>query len=522
MSDGEEKRTGVGCWFFRKRSNGRAPKKDVKRNSSASPEHDPVAQVSLNTVRRSKSSDSLASVISSDSAASGMSFLDSFAVIERCRAARKSRTTPVGYVRTEKWLMMPYFGHFAGQRLIFDLKFTESMVIIRVKTEDHRLLATLQHRPLGRRRETVKDQCVKFANEVALESGSSRQPHRLSFLCEQSVLLRVNELPVHLLPVRYQPTFQECTHTVYITVRPRRMHIGLLTMKVKPRVSVREFQWMICRRLGLSDPSALALYIKDALEPISPTLPLADCSQELVCIVSPMAVQERGFAGQTSVCVSVIGRGVDEILVDHTTTLHDFDQALKKTFQLRSDSFVYYPELMRKSRYGSSHCPLRMCALLDSNTSLLLDPERRSFPTLYGLLNVCEQSVLHTLLLYQTTLSKLDMLNSGPVICFEVTGPTIPVSFKTVHSTKPTDVVSSCNENFCMISIEPHALSVNNEWSLEILLKYISCISGFPCNQLKLKGQMLHNKSSVSSQLLQRPWFDMHNHLLCAIPEALP
>ena len=415
--------------------------------------------------------------------------------------------------------MLPYFGHYAGQRLTFDLKCTESMVIIRVKTEDHRLLATLHHRSLGRRRDTVKDQCVKFANEIALEMGSSRQPHRLSFLCEQSVLLRLNELPVHLLPARYQPTFRECTRTVSVTVRPRHVHNGLLTMKVKPRLSVREFQWMLCKRLGLSDPSGLALYIKDALEPISPALPLEDCARELVCFVSPKAVQESGFAGQTSVCVSVIGRGVDEIPVHHSTTLHDFDQAVKKTFQLHPNSFVYYPELLR---YRNSHCPLRMCALLDSTTSILLDPTRRSFPTLYGLLNVCEHSVLHTLLLYQTTLSKLDMLNSAPVICFEVTGPTIPISFKTIQSQKSSDdVEGSRNDIFSVISVEPHALSINPEWSISILLKYITCVSGFPCKKLELEERVLSNNSIVSSHLPRifssGPSFDIYN-----IPQAIP
>ena len=76
-------------------------------------------------------------------------------------------------VRTEKWVMLPYFGHYAGQRLTLDLKCTESMVIIRVKTEDHHVLANLHHRSLGRRRDTVKDQCVKYmyVNEILVHSG---------------------------------------------------------------------------------------------------------------------------------------------------------------------------------------------------------------------------------------------------------------------------------------------------------------------------------------------------------------
>ena len=47
-------------------------------------------------------------------------------------------------LRAEKLIMEPYFGHFAGQRLVFDPRKTESAVVsLKVKAEDQVLVTSV-------------------------------------------------------------------------------------------------------------------------------------------------------------------------------------------------------------------------------------------------------------------------------------------------------------------------------------------------------------------------------------------
>ena len=80
-----------------------------------------------------------------------------------------------------------------GQSLIFDMRKTDTtgIVNVKVKVDDEVLARALQHR-LGRK-ETVKDQCIKFAHEVKSKTSNSL-PSSLKFLCKQTVLLTTNSL----------------------------------------------------------------------------------------------------------------------------------------------------------------------------------------------------------------------------------------------------------------------------------------------------------------------------------------
>ena len=83
------------------------------------------------------------------------------------------------------------------------------------------------------------------------------------------------------------------------------------------------------------------------------------------------------------------------------------------------------------------------------------------------------------------TLSELDLMKTGSVFGFEVTGPTVPVSFKTMQTHKMLEE-NTQNSIFSLISIKPHAISVNPDWTIPVLLKYITSISGFPCKSMRL------------------------------------
>lgn len=514
----EIKRKSVGCLsFLRRRSSCKmtTPPQVVEPSEASG------------ALQRSKSSDSLASITSIDGNRSSLnSFAKLFTDRRHRRTPNRERASNHS-MRTEKLIMEPYFGHFAGQRLVFDLRKTDSAVVsLKVKADDQ-VLATLHHRP--GRKETVKDQCLKYAHDIALKS-SPTQPSRLLFLCEQALLLYQSDLPVHLLPQRYTSLLNTCSQTVTVRVWPRKLHRDVVTLKLKPRISVRELQWMLCKRVGLPNPSAVSLYLCDALEPLSPTSPLPDDCTDLECIVAPLQQRASSDLSDTTICVSIIGKGIEEIRVNQSMTLYDFEQAVKQAFCLDQDSFLYLPQVLRNTRsnYGQP-CSLKMHAVLDDSSSMfLLDNDQRNFPTLYGFVSVCESQTLQSLLLYQMTVCELDLFKAGPVIGFEVTGPTIPISFKTMQTHRSTEDVSiqdTRNSIFSVIAIKPHAISVNPDWTIPVLLKYIACISGFPCKGMRIGERTLDG--TVGSDILCTTWFtvdksDNSYELASKIPETIP
>lgn len=482
-----------------------------------------VVPKSLSSVSLNQSTESLASVEESLSSFNGS--LDTFAkmMISERHTARKRHS---GTMRAEKLIMYPCFGHFAGQRLYFDLKKSveHNVMSIKVRT-DNQTIAMLQHRQ-GKRKETVRDQCIKFAHE-ATTSLVSHQPASLKFSCEQVINLNLNEIPYQTLPPRYRSQFTGCDNTVRIHIHPRSQiprntaADSFITMKLKPNLSVRELQWMISKRLNLPNPSSITLYVHDSLGPLNASAPLSSEHSDIVCNVTPAAQHLQSHDNPphpVSVCVSIIGRGVSEVLVYRHTTLFDFEQAVKSEFGLNPDSFLYFPDVLN-NHIGSSNsnCPLRMHAVLDSSTStaLLLHHEKRSFPILYGRLSVSNQRTLKSLLLYRMTLSDLDLLKSGPVIGFEVTGPTIPIQLKTINN------LSSNSSEFCVISVQPHAVSVNPEWTIAVLIKFLVCISGFPCSNITISDKVLPTDSLVKTKLLDKPWFVVEGNEYL-LPKDLP
>ena len=495
MSDTES----PGCFFFLRRSRRKVQKKTPPKQEPKRLNTEAISK-SLSSLTLNQSTESLTSYDDTFSNVNGV--LDTFAKLCTADTKRKRHSSTM---RGEKLIMYPYFGHFAGQRLYFDLKRSveHNLMTIKVRTDDQ-VIAVLHHRH-GRRKETVRDQCIKFAHEATTHLVT-HQPPSLSFMSEQVINLHLNEIPYKILPPRYRAAFTGCDRIVRIHVHPRQIHNQIITMKLKPHLSMRELQWMISKRLNLDNPSAITLYLEDSLEPLSATAPLNDSHADIVCIIAPTAQQLRGSVepGPLSVCVSIIGKGVDEVNVFHHTTLFEFEQAVKHKFGLKKDSFLYLPDVL-SSHNGSSnsYCPLRMHAVLDSSTStaLLLHHEKRSFPILYGHLSVSEQETLQSLLLYKMTVSELDLLKSGPVIGFEVSGPTIPIKLKTMN-----DLNSNPTE-FSVISVRPHAVSVNPEWTISVLIKFLTCISGFPCSKMTIADKVLSDSLNVDSQMLNQSWF---------------
>ena len=509
-----------GCFSIFKRRRSRSSKRRSRPSSTT--RHETVVTTqsplrsSLSAVTLNQSTESLASLTSVEESFSNLNgVLDTFA---KMLISDKTRKRHSSTMRGEKMIMYPCFGHFAGQRLYFDLKRSveHNLITIKVRTDDQ-VIAVLHHRH-GKRKETVRDQCIKFAHE-ATTLLVSHQPPSLSFLSEQVINLHLNEIPYRLLPTKFRTAFVGCDRIVRVHVHPCQMHEKTITMRLKPNISMRELQWMMSKRLRLANPSAITLYVNDSLEALSATAPLNEAHTDIVCIIAPTAQQLRASVdpGPISICVSIIGKGVGEVNVFHHTTLFEFEQSVKQKFGLKKDSFLYLPNVL-SSHTGSSnsYCPLRMHAVLDSSTStaLLLHHEKRNFPILYGHLSVSEQQTLQSLLLYRMTVSELDLLKSGPVIGFEVSGPTIPIKLKTIN-----DLNSNPSAEFSVISVRPHAVSVNPDWSIPVLTKFLTCISGFPCSKIMIGDKVL--SASVKSEILNQPWFMVKDNGYI-LPKDLP
>ena len=388
-------------------------------------------------------------------------------------------------------VIRPYFGSFAGHKVTFDLKRTN---LIRVKVEGYAQRLTLYHRNDSKLLE-VHDRCLRFAHDVSSHQlihcrnstslASSRptlrrKPLSLSFMCEQTILLNLHKLPIGKLPAEYRNFLTSSSYQdVTINVWPRSAcPTPTLLMRVKNKLSTSELEWMICHRLSIPDPSLLKLYHKDFLSSLDSDSTIS--VSHLECILEPSFPKLKELHATQPVLVSVIGLGIKEFLLEEDCSYREFEQIVRDAFHLQQDSFLYIPQIMRSQK----DCPV--FKPIDQNHV------ERSFSTSYT-----RGIDSH---LFKETLKDLDVFSINLLVVFEVTGPSIPVYLKTFVCMSNG---LSHDDNFAQVVIRPYAVHVSPHWSTDIFLKYIECISGFPCKELS------YNKKKVTdnmSKLAGRKW----------------
>lgn len=512
----------VGCFsFLPRRMSSRKKKKPVpfaQPRARPSGELEPEREESSTDGSGTDERGGDAAVCESPRRATGLrgGALDTFAW---CRVDRKQSR--------ERLVMMPYFGRFAGQWLTFDLRRSDSQVSIRVKVDGRdQTLATLYHRKT-RQNEccTLRDRCLNFAHDTKNRQTFRRSPPSLAFLCEKTVLLHSNELPVSQLPAhRFDSLFRGRGRAQDIRVRvwPKGV-CEAFHVRIKPRMSVMELQWMLCEKLSLPSPTCLNVYHKDLLENLSHNpQPLQPHLSELECIISTNSLSKEVNEGKSlPVTVSVIGQGIEDVRVHPSMTLCEFEQAVKKTFGLGERSFLYMPQVFKSCK--SSLCGITMASLLDGSTAGLIT-NHRNFPIVVGMPSLKIEDSYKQLPLYQTAISELNLLKASPVIVFEVSGPTIPLAFKTIQAQGYTEDLSYFNPRdsvFALVSVKPHVVSVNPNWTMGTLLKFIESISGFPCEHMKIGERVLAESDTVSSHFVRR-WLTVSNSSRAQIRDSIP
>jgi len=164
-----------------------------------------------------------------------------------------------------------------------------------------------------------------------------------------------------------------------------------------------------------------------------------------------------------------------------------------------------------------------MTAPLNDTTISLIDSMNRTLPIVDGMPSLQMGLNYKKLPLYKMTISDLGLLKSSPVIVLEVTGPTIPVAFKTIQGDL-SNALAQQDSNFVLISysMRPHALCVNPSWTIDTLLKYIECVSGFPCAHIHIGKVVLEPNDTVESHLTSRSWLRRTKHDKLALPNDIP
>lgn len=443
----------------------------------------------------------------------------------------------------QRMLMRPYFGPYAGLLLTFDIKrssrSSDAIMAVKVmvqssRAEPKRALTTLyipRHRRSAanqqeaRLQQHLKDRCITFAHDVksnpdvAEVANSCKQPPKLFFLCQQQVMLNVGEMNyVQSLPATDTFSFLKTPQVQNVFVRVYFSNMQpeiMLRMKVKPTLCLHELKWMICKKLALDiPPSRLELYQFDHLSVLSSDSILQSDQSLLHCIIqTPSAIdasQSRHIEEQEQVfVVSVIGRDIGTVSAKPSTTLHQFQDMIKSKFGLKPNSFVYFPMLGKLVQ--SESCGFKMSTIVDKSTINLIDSMRRNLPIVQGV--PLAMSKYEKIPVYSRTISSLGMGSPGPVIAFEVTGPTIPLSFRAARD--------QVNSEFTVVSDRVHALSVNPKWTTNTLLKYVECISRLPCVSICLGSTALPISSQINSYLTCRCWLELRSGNLFSLAKDI-
>ncbi|XP_064384167.1 uncharacterized protein LOC135333189 [Halichondria panicea] len=442
---------------------------------------------------------------------------------------------------SQRMTIRPFFGIYADSSLTFDIKRSSStdslrMLTIRVSIQEdgsdtrkalNRIFVSRNKRSgqddSSQNSVSLKDRCIAFANAIDTDSkteniaSACKQPSSLFFLCKKQVLLHLGEINPANLPKTEAFEDLKLRSTRNIFIRVYQADGLMLRMKVKTSMSINELKWMICGRLPSSvHPSHLSLYEFDSLDVLpadsilQPNQSLLHCTIDQSPVPSP--TRPRVVARQPSCyMISLIGKDIDSIIADPSISFYHFQELVKTKFGLKSSSYLYFPNIGKTAR--SEDCGIKMSTVIDKSTICLIDSMRRNLPIVDGV--PLAMSKYEKLSAYSGTIRSLGITPSSPVIAFEVTGPTIPISFRAA-------IQDRGNFNYSVVSDRVHAVSVNPNWTIRTLLKYVECISKIPCVGISLNSEILPVKCNVSTHLTCRCWLARSSSKTIELAKDLP
>ncbi len=424
--------------------------------------------------------------------------MDSFATCNVVRGSSRS---------SGKLQLMPYFGHFSGMWITFDVRRKLDCAgnyKVKVKIEGYQnpsqylFLRCEDKKSRGitnlAGQTSLKELCLKYVHKSEYPNLEiNHQPSKLVFLCEKKIILNLDVLNSSVLPVSFShlnpKTFSTQDLFIKMWYGSSKFPANMERITVRKGLSISELKWMLSCKVPLPTvPSDLELYEYDSTEKLSDHSYVTPEQLTFHCIV--LSSLERD-----SVIVSLIGQGIEQIKVKPSMTLNQFQAKVKEKFSLKASSFIYFPSVCR-SKNVLHYNEVMMSALLDKSTLSLISSRRRNLPIIDGIpLGMLKYDQLE---MYKLTMSELN-LASNLVRAYEVEGPTVPISFRTA-----TSVVGK--REFVLIADRPHAISINLSWSVQILLKYIEEICHFPCESIAYEGSILPYNALLHQYFTKDHW----------------
>ena len=426
-------------------------------------------------------------------------------------ARRKS-----GKPERERIRVIPYFGPFAGRTVVFVIDRARTQVVV----DDVKISTQLD---LTRRpRVSVRDTCINFvhANDCSRYDYHlpPPQPKSLQFLCKRSIHLS-GILPPGT-PLQEARKFNSTPkQSIILRVWPSDVlgdaeHSSTVKLRVPARISFGELAFYVRDKLHFHSSSSLHFQETDGIYPLQPSRPLMQRHNSLECFVR---TQTPRFLTSSMPCllpVMLVGCGISEIQVTSTMTIVELEDAIMQRFRLDSDTFLYIPSLFSPQLSFSSG--LRMFMTANRHAALsLVDRNARHFP----IVSDTDPNLKfdhRELRLYNLTLGESGLLQEdAPLLCFNVTGPTVPLSFK-AYSTQSApsysggsgssgDTSSGQFSNHMIVTVETRVISINANWTASTLLKYIDCISRLSSRQLLVKDTVASCHERIG-KLFDREW----------------
>jgi hypothetical protein len=338
------------------------------------------------------------------------------------------------------------------------------------------------------------------------------QPHSLQFLCQKHIILS-GVLPPGT-PMAEAAKFNSTTKqavivSVWPSSRRRAGEFNGMKIRVPVHLSFGELACYVGDKLSLPDTCSVHFREPDGIYSLQPSRPLQLRHTELECFVKSPSHYCLTSPSPVLLPVMLVGSGMAEIVISPLATIVELEASIVQHFRLTERSFVYIPAL-----FTPGLAQLKMFTNANRQAALaLLHQQARQFPIVSDD-DLTLRVDYHELPLYNMTLSEAGLLHDGPpLLCFNVTGPTVPLSFRAYCTSTAVGTTNSSGgsgsstgfSNHMSVTAENRIISINPHWTASTLLKYIDCVSRFSCRKLLLKESVISH-DRVIGKLFSREW----------------
>ena len=248
--------------------------------------------------------------------------------------------------------------------------------------------------------------------------------------------------------------------------------------------------------------------------------------------------------------VSLVGSGMQNIQVDLEMSMKEFDTLLRSKFKLRDDSFLIirsdddfapqyaaddnwkctYPFSVPDSSFGAGlrrsfkrmsrmrgdnrltqsqrgpntsaiHDNMSLSPLM-AKVVILLSSNARQFPSNSGKYSLSIQELYDSMPMYRLSLNQCGIHPYSIVQVFEVTGPSIPITFRVVSDyTAANEGATLSLQDSALRTRLANIMDINPSWSVDTFLQYVDAIispaSGVRRKRLCLKESYIEDSDNL-------------------------